>query len=187
MLRKNYLRAENTIYMGWLEFFRGTADGFSIPDSRAERTGNSDRDNIQAGDQLIVFSVHSRYAEAELHRGNANSEILKRQRETAVCQLAFQPANEPSDPQRDRVDGNIPAKPVDEGQSPSLTRLFLCAVGAMHEFGDCDDRNAKVNPAKRDLYSFKDLEDRKALPFTRDQIVGIENHSHAGGFQGLRF
>jgi len=86
--------------------------------------------------------------ETKRESGRANGQILEGYRNTPSRQLALHPANHPRNLQRDRIDGNIRAKPLDELETPLLSGFVLCAVSAVHQLSHGDHRNAQVHHAE---------------------------------------
>ncbi len=112
--------------------------------------------------QLVMFSVHCRNVIAKLQRCYPDGEILERHRETTTRQFALQTPAQSL--QGNRIDGNLFAQPVNERQPSLLFRACsFSSVGAVHEFGDCNDGNAKVNSTKRSLRSAQVVAERPAV------------------------
>ena len=122
-----------------------------------------------------MLDVQCRYLEAQLQRGNADSEILKRHRKAEARKFTFQAAHHPRYLQCHRVDRNIVAKPINECQSSLFPGGVIGTVRAVRKFGDSDNGNTDVNPAIRRFDLFEDLKNRTILPFGCDHETGIEN------------
>jgi hypothetical protein len=100
--------------------------------------------------------------------------------------LAFNASDTSGDLQCQCMDWDIAAHLFDEGQPLLAPGIGLGAIGSMHQLGDGNDGEPNIDLPVSGAYLFKDVSDVVAAAFGGNHDAGVENQSHAGGFQGWR-
>ena len=85
-----------------------------------------------------------------------------------------------------RMDRDIAAQLLDESQAPQTLSVRFGAIGSVHQLGYGYDRETDIDFTVSNSYLFGDVWDVVAAPLGCHHDAGVENQSHAGGFQGSR-
>jgi hypothetical protein len=95
--------------------------------------------DFQARNLLEVTGVERHYIVSKLQRGDADGQVFKSERKADGSLLSFDASDGPGDLDSDWVGGQFLAEAIDKRQTPQFAGFFLCAIGAVRQFGNGDN------------------------------------------------
>lgn len=147
----------------------------------------SERDDVQARDELKVPGIERGYIEAEMDGRGPDHQILEGDGDTLGRLFSLDLSSELRNLQRYGMHNQIVKGTLGEDAPPLAVCLGFCSIHTVGQFDDTDRRERDIYLTVHHPRIMKDIFDRATTPFGRDQDTRIKNQSHADVSRGLRF
>jgi len=135
---------------------------------------------------LKVTGIFSDDLESMMQRSRPDQQIRKRKNDAALGLPSRDRARSLRDLIRERTHRRGRPKLLKEHLSPLPLRFRFRPFNTVCQFDDGYRRQTGPRFATRPLNLFQYFGNAVSAPFQRDQVAGIDDHSHDAGFRGCR-